>query len=339
MRGATFVDPTGQEAYIFHLVLVEVVRQADATIATLARPEMLETRLIGLKQNQAGQVEVAPVEQLLLLRGGTGIYGPYVQFAAQARTLREAAWTYVVEQVARPLAEEHRAAMLENLPERADFLRKGYDYREAELAEARKRLRDQAREGNSRAKAELGKVKARQRALADRRRATLAALEREPELIAAGEVTFLAHAMVIPSNDPEDRERYDKSVEMEAVRQAWGYEEAHGAAVTDVSTPALALAAGLEEHPGYDLLSRRPDGQIRLIEVKGRAMVGDVELKENEWIKACTHQDAYWLYAVYRCATDQPQLWRVQNPFFKLVARAKGDVVVDEQEIFRAAEA
>ena len=39
-------------------------------------------------------------------------------------------------------------------------------------------------------------------------------------------------------------------------------------------------------------------------------------------------QGAYWLYVVYRCATAQPELWRVRNPFFTLVARAKGDVVV-----------
>ena len=182
------------------------------------------------------------------------------------------------------------------------------------------------------------KVKVRQRALAQRRKATLAALEREPELIAPGEVTFLAHALVLPSDDPEDRRRYDRDVELVAVRQAWACEEAHGAVVTDVSTPALALAAGLEEHPGYDLLSRRPDGEVRLIEVKGRARIGDVELSENEWIKACTHQEDYWLYVVYNCGSPKPQLWRVHNPFFRLVARVKGDVVVDESQILKAAE-
>jgi hypothetical protein len=170
--------------------------------------------------------------------------------------------------------------------------------------------------------------------LAEQRQATLAALEREPELIAPGEVTFLAHALVIPSGDPEDRKRYDRDVEMEAVRQAWAYEEAHGAVVTDVSTAALALAAGLEEHPGYDLLSRRPDGEIRLIEVKGRAMIGDVELSENEWIKAHTHGDVYWLYAVYRCATPSPQLRLVQNPVKHKIGHPKGGWVIDAQEIF-----
>lgn len=98
------------------------------------------------------------------------------------------------------------------------------------------------------------------------------------------------------------------------------------------------MDAGLEPHPGFDLLSRRPDGEERAIEVKGRARVGDVELKENEWDKACTHKDRYWLYVVYDCATANPRLWRVQNPFYKLIARVKGDVVVDESEILQAAE-
>ena len=34
---------------------------------------------------------------------------------------------------------------------------------------------------------------------------TLAAMRNEPELISAGEVKFLAHALVILSADPEDR--------------------------------------------------------------------------------------------------------------------------------------
>jgi hypothetical protein len=71
-------------------------------------------------------------------------------------------------------------------------------------------------------------------------------------------VTFLAHALVMPSDDPEDRQRYSVEVERVAVREAWAYEEAHGADITDVSTPQLAMATGLEPHPGFDLLSRRP---------------------------------------------------------------------------------
>lgn len=117
---------------------------------------------------------------------------------------------------------------------------------------------------------------------------------------------------------------------MQVVR-AW--EEAAGATVLDVSTPAGAQAAGLIDWPGFDLLSRHPDGEERAIEVKGRAGVGDVELSENEWVRADNLRQKYWLYVVYNCASDAPRLERVQDPFGKGIGRAKGGVVIAPQEV------
>jgi hypothetical protein len=105
-----------------------------------------------------------------------------------------------------------------------------------------------------------------------------------------------------------------------------------------VSKPHLARAAGLEDYPGFDLLSHRPNEGQRGIEVKGRARIGDVVLTENEWPKACNQRDRYWLYVVFDCATPHPRLLRVQDPFGKLLVKAKGGVVVQEQHIFETAE-
>jgi hypothetical protein len=58
--------------------------------------------------------------------------------------------------------------------------------------------------------------------------------------------------------------------------------------------------------------------------VKGRAGIGDVELTENEWAKACNRRDRYWLYVVFDCGTPHPRLLRVRDPFGKLVVKAKG---------------
>jgi hypothetical protein len=99
-------------------------------------------------------------------------------------------------------------------------------------------------------------------------------IEREPTLIVPGELTFLAHALVIPSSDPEDRMRYDANVEAIAVQVARAHEEALGAIVQDVSTAERAMAAGLGEWPGFDLWSLRPSGERIAIEVKGRAGFG-----------------------------------------------------------------
>jgi Domain of unknown function (DUF3883) len=73
------------------------------------------------------------------------------------------------------------------------------------------------------------------------------------------------------------------------------------------------------------------------IEVKGRAGVDDIELTENEWSRACILRDDHWLYVVYNCGTLNPRLLCIQNPFYKLIATAKGEVIVDETQIFGAA--
>ena len=82
------------------------------------------------------------------------------------------------------------------------------------------------------------------------------------------------HALAVPSRDPEEAEQYDAEVESIAMKVATAYEETFDAVVKDVSRPELARQVGLQDWPGFDLLSRRPPtadspGQELDIEVKG----------------------------------------------------------------------
>ncbi|MBN1139685.1 MAG: DUF3883 domain-containing protein [Anaerolineae bacterium] len=329
LRGGTFVDPLANEPYLFHLAQVEVM-QAETR---------LESRLVGLRQSASGEVTVVPVEHLLLLRGGPPAYGDYLSLVARSDALRDAAQAYLLDEVTRQMVDDRRQALLADLPERSEAMRRGYDLREAELAARRTHYRKQADDGSPRAKAELARIKRQQQALRAQREAAIAALEGEPASIAPGQVTFVAHALVMPSDDPEEEKAYRQETEREAMNQAIAFEQSFGAAVRNVSTPQLAMEAGMEAHPGFDLISERPGGEIRLIEVKGRAGTsGQVELSYNELIKACDRQDAYWLYAVYGCATPSPFLWRVRNPFKKQLGGPSGSWSIDKAEIVQAAE-
>lgn len=339
VRGAVFVDPTASEPYLFHLVQASVVREADPGFRSLARDEVTDCRLVGLRQIlDRDHIEECPVEHLLLLRGGSA-HSPVVRAAAAgSRDALERAREYAVERVARSLADQEIAGMRETLAERRQATANGYDFLEADLAARRTRFSERARSGDARARGELTIIRAEQQALTSRKSAALAALDREPELVVPGEVTFVAHALVLPSSDPEDRKRHDAEVEAIAMQIAMAHEEGHGATVKDVSTPDLARRAGLGDWPGFDLHSRRPDGTELSIEVKGRAAIGEIELTENEWPQACNQRDRYWLYVVFECASAHPRLLRVQDPFAKLLARAKGGVVIGEQDIFENAE-
>lgn len=280
-----------------------------------------------------------PVERLLLLRGQDGVPVAARRVVLQAGDSIAAARDFAFEQIARPLAEQCRQELQRTMPDRLGFLERGYHHQEIELALARSRLRAKAESGEPSARQELERVKERQRRLFDLQEGSVKRLKREPELISPADVQFLAHALVVPSSDPEERMRHDAEVEAIAVVVAKSYEEGFKAKVRDVSTPAKARAAGLGEWPGFDLLSLRPGAEERAIEVKGRAETGTVELSENEWAKACNLGARYWLYVVYDCASQRPRLYRVQDPFKQLLARAKGGVILEGDDIIRSAEA
>jgi len=347
LRGGVFIDPYAAAPYLFHLAVIEVVRKAEPNLHTFRSDEPVEYRLAAMRQGETGPIEQCPIEHLLLLRSGDGVPLAVRAFAGTGQNASEQASAFAMQEIARPIADHHRNALFQTLPEREGFIESGYRYEEDMLLAQRVIKAAQAREGNAKAAADLERIKERQRGLETLKEQALAAMRNEPELISAGEVKFVAHALVIPSADPEDRKRHDEEVEKIAVRIAFEYEREQGGTPRDVSTPALARTAGLTDNPGFDLLSSRPAFgatretstvfEERAIEVKGRAGIGDIELTENEWSRACNLRERYWLYVVYECGTPSPRLLRIQNPFYKLITTAKGGVMIDQSEIFRSA--
>lgn len=72
------------------------------------------------------------------------------------------------------------------------------------------------------------------------------------------------------------------------------------------------------------------------MEVEGRSGTQAVEMTANEWAQAANHHDRYWLYVVYHCNTV-PQLYRVPDPFGRLLGRATGAVRIRAGEVMAAA--
>ena len=342
LRGAAFVDPAADAPYLFHLALATVVRAVDPPGAPGADgappPATVESRLVGLRQTGDGTIEESPVERFLLLRGLPRFAPGRVPLAASARRMASEAAAFAREEVAESMARAHRARIRSDLPARLEAVNRGFDHQMAELAAARARHAGKARAGDAGAGAALGRIRERQRSLAAERDRRLAELRAEPERVCVGEVALLAHALAVPSQDAGEARRFDAEVEAVAVRIAAAYEESFGAEVRDVSRPLLARRAGLADWPGFDLLSVRPGGERRAVEVKGRAGAGEIEISENEWAKACNLREGYWLYAVFDCAGPRPRLARVRDPFGRLLARAKGGVAVAESELLSAAE-
>ena len=336
-RGAMFTDADAASPYLLFFLNASIRRGADEHLAPLSRPEQLGERFAAVRATREGHFEAAPPESLLLLRPHDGTKAGALDLIGLASDLRTQAETFARETLVAQAVNEERRRLEETVEERLRFLERGFEYRKAELAERRSELRQQKRDGAPGAERAYAEIKERQQQLRVQQDEALAVIRREPELIELADLEFVACALVVPSTDPEDKMRRDDEVERIAMREAMAYERARGASVRDVSTPAKARAAGLPDWPGFDVLSEHPETGTIGIEVKGRARIGDVMLHANEWSAAITQRDAYWLYVVFDCATAHPRLLRVQDPYGRLLATPKGDVIIDEQEIFKAA--
>ena len=74
------------------------------------------------------------------------------------------------------------------------------------------------------------------------------------------------------------------------------------------------------DNRGFDLILRKPHPEdpqtaidVRFIEVKGRAGVGEVALTSNEYHTAQRLKADYWLYVAFDCG-GTPELCTIQDP-------------------------
>ena len=86
------------------------------------------------------------------------------------------------------------------------------------------------------------------------------------------------------------------------------------------STRGCRVESVETQNRGFDLISRRPHPEdpataieVRFIEVKGRAGVGQISLTANEYKTAQRLKGDYWLYTVFNCG-GKPELHLVQDP-------------------------
>ena len=146
-----------------------------------------------------------------------------------------------------------------------------------------------------------------------RRESRLADLDRERHCTIA-DIQHHGRAWVLPHPERQSPAIApmvrDEEIERIAVRAVIAHETARGWVVESVE----------QENRGFDLISRRPHQEdpataveVRFIEVKGRAAVGEIALTSNEYKTAERLKRDYWLYAVFTCATT-PKVHLVQDP-------------------------
>ena len=332
-RGAIFIDPRADEAALWHLAALSVEDGSSGVALAGESPNptretprpVLERRLLALRQGADESVTENSLDALLALHCAPGVAPGSVPLASRGTALRADASVHV-QRHASQLVETHRATRRAELPDRRRRVNVSFDLQSAALAKRRAELSRATAPATERGgrrnsgQVEIAALKREQTALSGAREIALRELDGAPDRVVPGSTRSLVHALALPPPADSDIERMDERIEAVAVRIAAQAEVDRGAEVQDVSNPEKARAAGLSDWPGFDLLSRYPGGQVRSIEVKGRAGRSAVRMELNEWKQACNLGERYWLYVVFGCATPAPQLYRVRDPFRSLLA-------------------
>jgi hypothetical protein len=236
---------------------------------------------------------------------------------------------FLLQAVGIPALEQLKQTENERIPEQVGQLRAAYNLRSAELSNQRRLLKEAVAKEVPAAATKLRQCEAESAELNERRHQAEADLRTRVDRLRLGTPTLYAQALVLPLPPEQAAERSDAHAEAVALAEVIRREEAEGAIkIEDVSAPQLKA--------GFDLKVTRADGSLRYVEVKGRSGEGAVEMTVNEYIQAGNHRDRYWLYVVYHC-DSVPVLYRVFNPFERLIAQQTGAVRINTRQIKTAA--
>ena len=316
-RGAVYFDPQTDEPYLFYLAKVPVVRQIGE------RHQILDEELVGIKQFSDGRCESTPAHLLLTLTLPPGNCSPisveWIDLAEEVQPVK----TFVSKIGTRKLSDI-RDELQSQLDNKKRQIQISFNLRKGELLNQRTNLKNDVTRRIPAAQTKLNNCERELAELPAKREGAETSLIEEIENTRLGPVTIYTRAFVTPPPIDVEPTKTMRDAEAIALRTAIEYEQAHDAEVEDVSNPQLKK--------GFDLESRRPNGEVRYIEVKGRTGIASVELTANEWRQAANHQDRYWLYVVYHC-DENPQLYRCRDPFGNLIAKPTGSVIVNASDI------
>jgi len=290
-RGAAFADPDGRlDGWLFFLEgeLRDGTNQvAGKRIFTLYRAVGGDVRLI----NPSVLWDLKP-------------YGEQQGVETQVR--EDEVIAYAVEHI----LESYRAELLEER-ERIATIKRKYGLRSLEqmiLESEAKLIEYETRraKGENLPEMELTNEQRRKEELEARKQALEEEIRRETTLLPSVP-KVLGVARILPQLPADQGMRSDAEIEAIGMQVAMEYEREHGRLPEDVSA----------ENLGYDIRSTSPNGEVRYIEVKARAISGAIVLTPNEWLMAQRLGEEYWLYIVENAAS-QPRPHTIQNPAAKL---------------------
>lgn len=328
-RGSVFRDPQATKPYYIAIYSCQVI-EPRPYLSENSSQTGYDYRLFALRWDESGNFEPVAVNRLLALHGAPELISQAGNLIVSPDTHAENADSQARAYADSTFLQELRLRMKNESQDRLGDLARGFDFQMSQLAEHRRELFRKLRDGDKSVEKRLEEVKGKQATLSEERSKMMLREETLPELLEIGDLRRISISIVVPDPSDEAKEAFDRDIEAMAMRIAINYEVDHySAKVFDVSNPRLGK--------GYDLESHRANGEKIAIEVKGRASRSVVHMTENEWPTAANVRDKYYLYTVFDCAST-PQLFRVQDPFGKLLVKSQQSFTINPVQIIREAE-
>lgn len=323
LAGAVFQDYETTEPYILYAVRFYIQRHRND------KDEILDERLVCLQNFGNNNIKKCGLEKFLVINDAEDIsYTSSACRLAASQGIMQKDFNTYLHKIVNGLVESTRKREQKELSERKRRIQRVLDSEASKLAAQISILRKQIKQNESDIALKESMAEARQRLLeiGEQRTSLLDFIESDIENIISGDIESLGYALVIPANTQESSKyaaiSLNTPIENIAMEVAIAWERKFSD-VMPVHTPELARSAHLNDYPGFDLLAYEHGTKKRkCIEVKGTGRNGQVWMTQNELARAAILRDEYWLYVVYDCATTNPHLVRLQNPFEHLIIRS-----------------
>ena len=318
-QGAIFTDPASEESYALWFVLGKIHDGKGRKIGE---------KLFAVVQNKDKFSRKGPFI-IWDLNPGEKLSE---SDSASVQYHSEGVLGWSLDNLLEPFLEDNKNERLRDLNIRKKYAEKSLDYMIKESMTRLQKYRKMERMGKTVVAGRVVEERRKYEDLMRRKEDILTEIEKEKEISGSTpEVMATAYVLPLETKDEEMNAamKRDDEIERIAMEEVMKFEKACLRIPEDVSS----------ENIGYDIKSKGID-QLRYIEVKGRARIGDISLSPNEKIKAERFGDKYWLYAVINCAS-KPQLLMVQDPANSLIMKKIIGVtrfIVDIREIQKKAE-
>ncbi len=339
-KGALFLEPGGQEPYLFNLISVNIYKrppngQFDSQENSFR--DVIKSFLFAFKRDSNGVFKEIKIHHLLDLvpvfipassKSKINVRDRIPSELIDSLDNLDEIYSYINNNYLNNEISTLKVESKNYKNKIRESIRSAYNLEEYNLVKIKKNLREAIINDEPLSRMKFKDISKKLVNLKIQLKSDLETLSSKSNEFKIGNPENILIAAVLPTNIDEESEKIkfdcvrSEIVAMNLVEQ---YEKDEGAIKFErVENPWTGA--------GYDIISERGN-ETRFIEVKGRLGINSIDLTDNEWARAAIERERYFLYLVFNCKEENPELWIYQDPFGKIRFKQKTIITINVSQI------